>query len=146
MARASPPSVIRLIVCPVSQSAEHRAPSERERDVEHDDECAPPVAQEEQHHQPDEDGAQQPFGHHAGHGARDIRRLVELEATSILRCRRGKASCIFGRAFLMLLMTRQRRGVGPLRRQDVDGPPAVGEGVAGRRRRLASSIVATSRM
>ena len=53
-ARARPPSVIRLIVCPVSHRAT-TAPSRAKRNVEHDDDHAPPVAQEQQHHQPGQD-------------------------------------------------------------------------------------------
>ena len=53
IASARPPSVMRLIVCPVSQRADQRA-AEGERDVEHDDDDAPPVAEEQEHHQPGE--------------------------------------------------------------------------------------------
>ena len=59
-ARARPPSVIRLIVCPVSHRAT-TAPSRAKRDVEHDDDDAAPVAQEQQHHQAGQDGAEQPL-------------------------------------------------------------------------------------
>ena len=45
-ASASPPSVMRWIVCPVIHSAKHAA-EQRERDVYHHDEGAPPVAQEQ---------------------------------------------------------------------------------------------------
>ena len=49
-ASARPPSVMMLIVWPVSPEQHHGA-EQRERNVEHDDQRAAPVAQEEQHHQ-----------------------------------------------------------------------------------------------
>ena len=59
-ASARPPSVIRLTVCPLEPQRDHRR-QQRQRDVQHDDQRAPPVAQEQQHHQPGQDRAEQPL-------------------------------------------------------------------------------------
>ena len=56
---ASPPRVMRLIDCPVSHRA-RTAPQERKGNVEHDDDDAAPVAQEQQHHEPGQDGPERP--------------------------------------------------------------------------------------
>ena len=65
---------------PGQPQGDHGAPSRAKRDVQHDDDHAPPVAQEQQHHQPGQDGPEQPLDADAPHGPRDVRRLVELEA------------------------------------------------------------------
>ena len=59
-ASASPPSVMMLIVWPVAQSSDHGA-QQGERNVQHDDQRAAPVAQKDQHHQAREDRAEQAF-------------------------------------------------------------------------------------
>ena len=51
-----------------------------ERDVEHDDDGAAPVAQEQQHHQPRQHRAERPFRRQPADGAGDVRRLIELVA------------------------------------------------------------------
>ena len=57
MASARPPSVMMLIVCPVSHSPTS-AGEQRKRDGRHDDQRAAPIAQEEQHHQSCQDCAE----------------------------------------------------------------------------------------
>ena len=54
-------------------------PQERQRDVGHDDEHAPQIAQEQQDHQPGQARADQPFGGHALDRRHHGGRLVELE-------------------------------------------------------------------
>ena len=78
-ASASPPRVIRLIVWPVNQRA-IAAASKGEGDVHHDDDGASPVAQEEQHHQPGQHGAEHAFLAQPVDGARHVGALVELVA------------------------------------------------------------------
>src|SRR5204863_2636695 len=52
---------------------------ESERDIEHHDDRAAPVAQEQEHHQAGEHGAECALCHQAADRIRDVRRLVELE-------------------------------------------------------------------
>ena len=70
---------------------------QRERDVEHDDERAPPVAQEQQHHQPGEDRAERRLPCVSPRIARvTYRRLVELVAhLHVRRQRRPETSARF---------------------------------------------------
>ena len=64
-------------------------------------------------------GAEQALDADAPHGPGDVGRLVELEAD--LDVRRAAPSCMRRQVRLHLVDHRQRRGVGPLGDQDVDG-------------------------
>ena len=78
IASAMPPSDMMLIVLPVIQSP-NNDPRRRQRDVGHDDDHAPHVAQEQEDHQPGQARADQPLGRHALDGRHHGGRLVELE-------------------------------------------------------------------
>ena len=94
-ASASPPSVIRLIVCPEAR-AQGSSRHQCQRNVEHHHDELRQSRRKSEHHQAGENGAQQPFGHDAdmaGH----VRRLIELEASTLMSF--GKSSCISGRLF-----------------------------------------------
>ena len=106
----------------------HERPADRERDVEDDDDDAPPVAEEDQHHQPGQDRAEDALGRQAPHGVGDGGRLVELEADLDVV---GEDRLHLGQGFLDVPDDRERRGVGPLGHQDVDGPAAVDQRIAG---------------
>ena len=107
----------------------HHGPHQGQRDVEHDHDHAPPVAQEQQHHQARQHRAEQPLGADAPHGPGDVGRLVELEADVDVRRQR----LLHPRQVLLDRVDhRQRGGVGPLGHHQVDGALAVDQGVAGR--------------
>jgi hypothetical protein len=55
-----------------------RRAHQRQRNVQHDDQSATPVAQKQQDHQPREQRAQRAFQSQAGNRTRDVRRLVEF--------------------------------------------------------------------
>ena len=78
----------------------------------------------------------------APHGAGDVRRLVELEADLDVV---GQDGLHPGQVLLDVVDDRQRRGVGPLGDQDVDGASAVDQGVAGRDVAWRPAPCATSR-
>ena len=127
MASASPPRVMMLIVWPVSQRPT-RAPqrangmfstttitlrqSRRNRRTISPVRAAPISA----------------LGHHGPHRPGDRRRLVQLEADLDVV---GQDGLHARDGLLDVVHHRQRRGVGPLRDQDVDGAAAVGQRVAG---------------
>ena len=60
------------------QIEDNDRPQERQRDVQDNDDHRPEVAQEQQHHESRQAGAQGPFHPHALDGPIDDRRLVEL--------------------------------------------------------------------
>ena len=78
IASARPPSDMMLIVLPVSQSP-NNDPEQGERDVGHDDDHAPQVAEEQEDHQAGQARADQTLGGHALDGGQHGGRLVELE-------------------------------------------------------------------
>ena len=127
MASASPPSVIRLIVCPVSQSATTAAISASgmfNRTIDR----APPIAEEEQNHQPHQDGPQRPFAHNTPNGPGDVGRLIELESDVNVR---GQDGLHGGHGRLHPADHAKCRGVGALRDQQVHGATAVHQRIAG---------------
>ena len=80
----------------------HDGAAEGERDVEHDDDDAPPVAEEEQDHQPGEHGAAGP----------SVARLRTASVTvgdwsnsKLTLMSSGRTACMLGRAALTLLTT-----------------------------------------
>ncbi len=79
IASAMPPSDMMLIVLPVSQSPSSD-PEQGQRDVGHDDDHAPEVAEEQEDHQPGQARADHPLGGHALDRRHHGGRLVELEA------------------------------------------------------------------
>ena len=78
-AKARPPSVIRLIVL-TRQPKPNHGRHQGERNIQHDDQHASPIAQEEEHHQSGQPGSEQPLDRQTADGARDIWGLIELEA------------------------------------------------------------------
>src|SRR5262249_36928511 len=82
----------------------------------------------QQHHQPGQGGADQPFEADAPDGPGDVGRLVELEVDADVL---GDDGLHVRQFFLDLVDHRQGGGVGPLGDQDVDRALAVDEPVAG---------------
>jgi len=103
--------------------------AERQRDVEHHDDRASPVSQEDEHCDADEHRPERALDDHRLHRPRDVGRLVELEAHLDI----GRQHTLhLGDGLLDVGDHAHRGGVGTLGRQDVDGPPPVGERIAGR--------------
>ena len=106
----------------------HQRPADRERDVEDHDDDAPPVAEEDQHHQSGQDRAEDALGRQAPHGVGDGGGLVELEADLDVV---GEDRLHLGQGFLDVPDDRKGGGVGPLGHEDVDGPAAVDQCITG---------------
>ena len=126
-ARARPPSVIRLMVWPVSHRRKQRG-QQGDGDVQDHHDHGAPIAQEQEHHQPGEDGPQHALSAHLLDRLGHVGRLIELEAhVDIL----GQDGLHSGQGRLHLIDHGQGRGIGPLGDQHEDGPPAVHQGVPG---------------
>ena len=106
----------------------HQRPADRERDVEDHDDDAPPVAEEDQHHQSGQDRAEDALGRQAPHGVGDGGGLVELEADLDVV---GEDRLHLGQGFLDVPDDRKGGGVGPLGHEDVDGAAAVDHCITG---------------
>src|SRR5262249_12788178 len=102
--------------------------AEGEGDIQYDNDDAPPVAEEQQDHQPREDGPQGALGGQAAHGVGDSGRLVELEADLDVV---GEDGLHAGQGGLDVVDDGERGGVGPLGDEDVDGASAVDQRRAG---------------
>ena len=101
---------------------------QRQRDIQQDDDRAPPVVQEQQDHQADQHGPQRPLAHDAPDGPRHVGRLVELVTDVNVRRQDGLH---VGQGRFHRADHAQRRGVGTLGDQDVDAAAAVDQRVAG---------------
>ena len=128
IARASPPSVIRLIVLPDSHSPITAAISASGilstttstlRQSRRNNSTISPVST----------APSTPFDRQRANGPRHVGRLVELEADVDIV---GQHGLHFGQMPLDLVDDAQRRRVGPLGGQQVNRPPAVDQRVAGR--------------
>ena len=107
----------------------HHGRHQRQGDVQQDDQRAPPVAQEQQDHQPHQQGPQHPLADHAPDRSRHVGRLVELVTDVDVRRQDGLH---VGQGRLDRVDHAQGRGVGPLGHEDVHAAAAVDQGIAGR--------------
>ena len=103
---------------------------QRKRNRDHDNRRAAPVAQEQQHHQAGQERTEHRFLEH-GLRARQTR-CVDWSSLYDTVMSSGTSAWKRPRLALHLAHDAQRRGVRALRDRDVDGAPAVHQGIRGR--------------
>src|SRR4029077_12662002 len=101
---------------------------DRERDIQHHDERAAPIAQKQQHHQACEHDAESALDEQAPNGPRDIRRLIELVTDLDVVRQNGLEARQVG---FDGLHDRERRGIRSFGYGDVYGAATVDERVTG---------------
>ena len=107
--------------------------ADRQRDIQHHHQSAPPIAKEHQDHQADQDRSDGSLAHDAADGSGHERRLIEFKS-HIDPFSVGTQSILHSRnRTLDLLDDTQGRSVGTFIRQNINRPSSVDQRVSSRR-------------
>ena len=104
------------------QRKRQHGPHERKRNVDHDNQGAPPIAQKQQNHHPSQQRAQGAFQRQSRNGARHVRRLIKLIADLHIA---GDHALEFGKILFHQVHHRERRGVRPFGDGDINRAPPI---------------------